>query len=452
MMKNITLDIVKKEIDSVWSDNSIMKIENTNKLWLGYTQMSDFHNNLIITKGNGALVKDSNSNIYIDGQGGVWCVNIGHNNPEIIYEIWKQTTNISYYTLFGSSHIPGIKLSEKLVEVTPPGLNHVFYGSGGGDAVEIAINITLNYWYNQGKRGKRKILIFESGYHGDIIGYPTSEVEKNIEYGYLKKNEDLIRLPYPSTEDFKNDLSFYFKSIDDIIKKIGNENIGALIYEPIQGVGGCIVPSQLFYNKLQDLVKKNEILQIVDEVSTGFGRTGNLFAINHYNILPDILVLSKGLSSAYLPLSAIIVNENIYNSFLEENKHFKYGYTLAGQPIACAAALKNIELLTRGDFLFEVVEKGNYLKEKLNNIKEEFDLVKEINGIGLMNFIHLIDKNKMDMSQIESRKICKIARGKGLLIRSLDNLIPLMPPLCITIKQIDIMCDIISYSLNNYRE
>jgi len=450
----ITLDIVVKELNQRWVSEDSELIEDSDSLWLCYTQMSHIDSKLILTKGKGASVKDINNKVYIDGQGGLWCVNIGHGNPEIIFEIWKQTTNICYYTLFGSSHIPAIKLAKKLVEITPIGLNHVFFSSGGADAIESAIKIVISHFKNIGKKEKRKLLFFEGGFHGETLGALSISGCDDERLNYLKENPDLIKLPYPSHEDFKNNskIESYILLVKRIIEKIGKEEIAALIYEPIQGVGGCKIPSKRFYDSLQQILGENGILQIVDEVTTGFGRTGKLFACNHYDINPDIIVFSKGLSSAYSPIGAAVMTDEIYNSFLEDNLYLKHGYTLGGHPIACAAAMKNIELIMNENFLKEVVNKGRYIFDKLNAMKSEFKFIKSINGIGLMNFIHLQDHDQQNMSQIESRKICNLAQHQGLLIRSLDNLIPLMPPLCISNKEIDEMISILYYSFEEYQK
>ncbi|MBI4231736.1 aspartate aminotransferase family protein [Candidatus Peregrinibacteria bacterium] len=416
-------------------------------VWHPYTQMADYGDEqLIICKAQGATVTDIHGKKYIDAVGGLWCVNAGYGRTNILTAMASQAADASYVSLFGRSHVPGIQLAKELASIAPNGLNHVFFSNGGTEAVETSIKIARQYFSHLEKSQKKKVLSFKGGWHGCTLGALAASGIDGERSLFLEDSGQFIHLPYPSEEEMHNpdQRSDYFRRFQEAILRMDPNTIAALLFEPIQGVGGMRVPTREFYQELQKICRLHNILLIADEITTGFGRIGKMFACEHFDIELDMMVIGKGLTSGYAPLSATLVSDEIYREFLSAGKHFIHGYTFGGHPTACAAAMENIATLQREKLPERAEALGARMLGRLRESLENHPRISAIRGKGLLMAIVLKNKqNEEPMSQIDSRKICTTARKNGLIVRSLDNIIPICPPLSISDEEADKICDIL---------
>lgn len=429
----------QEKLTSVWVNR------DKRYLWHPFTQMQDWRKNepLIIKEARGCYLKDMKGKWYIDGVSSLW-VNIhGHRQKDINQAIKAQLNKVAHSTLLGLGNIPSIALAKKLVEIAPPGLKKVFYSDTGAAAVEIALKIAFQYWQNIGRKEKRKFIHLENAYHGDTIGamsvggingfYETykpllfKSFKVSSPYCYrCAKNKSFPGCNFACLQDLQETLEGYASCI------------AALIVEPIvQAAGGMIVWPPGALKKMRDLCKRHNILLIADEVATGFGRTGRMFACEQEGVTADILCLAKGLSGGYLPIAATLTTEKIYAAFLGDytQRTFFHGHTYTGNPLACVSALANLELFEREKTLDKLEDKIRILQKGLLRFKE-LDHVGDVRQEGFMVGIELV-KDKLTKEPFPSQKrigqaVCQYARRYGVILRPLGDVIVLMPPLAIS--------------------
>ena len=442
-------------------------------LWHPFTQMREWHKEspLIIERGDGNYLIDTNGKRYLDGVSSLWVNVHGHRKREIDNAIKAQIDKISHSTLLGLGNIPSIELAEELVKIAPKGLTKVFYSDNGSTAVEIALKMAYQYWEQQSEfRGlppqalsggqksevkKTKFISFTGAYHGDTFG-SMSVGEIDV---FVEKHKPLLFATYkadypycyrcPTDKKYPSCKIACIKSFEDILKKHHRE-IAACIIEPIvQGAAGMIVAPHWFLKKVKGLCTRYNILLIADEVATGFGRTGKLFACEHENVMPDFLCLAKGITGGYLPLAATLTTNKIYRAFLgeyTEMKQFFHGHTYTGNPLGCAAAIGNLQIFKNEKTVQMLRPKIKLLAELLEGFKN-LPHVGDVRQKGLIAGIELVkDKKTKEPYFTEQRighKICIEARKYGLIIRPLGDTIVIMPPLSITMAEIKKMIDVI---------
>jgi len=430
-------------------------------LWHPFTQMQDYvkETPLIIEEGSGIFLKDVNGKEYIDGVSSMWCNLHGHRKKEIDDAIKRQLDKIAHTTLLGPSNIPAIELARKLVEIAPEGLHKVFYSDNGSTANEVALKMAFQYCQHKGFKDKTEFVALQYGYHGDTIG-TMSVGGTEIFHGafrplYFKTH--FAPAPYcyrcPLGKQPQNCSLACLDKLEDILKE-NHGRIAAMIMEPlVQGAGGMIIHPSGYLSGVHALCKKYNVLLILDEVLTGFGRTGRMFACLHENIVPDIMSLSKGINGGYMPLAATLATEEIYNVFLGEYaelKTFFHGHTYTGNPLGCAAALASLALFEKERILESLEPKINHLRTKLKPF-ESLEHVGDVRQCGLIAAIELVrDKTTKEPYPWEERvgiQVCLEARKRGLLIRPLGHIIVIMPPLIIKIHEIDRLLDIIHESI-----
>ena len=432
-------------------------------IWYPFTQMQKYmeENPLIIQEGEGSYLKDINGNTYIDGISSLW-VNIhGHRIKEIDEAIISQVGKIAHSTLLGMSNVPAIRLAKKLVEITPKGLDRVFYSDTGAVGVEIALKIAFQYWQQRDYLEKSTFISLKNGYHGDTLGAVSvggidlfHEIYKPLLFPSIKvKSPYCYRCPWGRSWPECN--KECFTELEKVLKE-NHKKVCAFILEPlIQGAGGMIVFPSGYTKKARELCTKYNILMIADEVATGWGRTGRMFACEHEDVLPDIMVLSKGMTGGYLPLAATLTSQKIFDSFLgksDENKTFYHGHTYTGNPLACAAAMANIELFDKHKTLERLQEKVVLLKAKL----EPFFALPHVGDVrqrGFMVGIELV-KDKETKAPFPRKygvghRVILEARERGLIIRPLADIIVLMPPLTISFKDLEKLLDITYNSMKS---
>ena len=431
--------------------------EQENKYFINpYTNLKDIrkYGSLIIEKGRGIYVYDENNNKYIEGLAGLWCVALGFNNKRLIKAANKQFKQLPYYHSFtGKVPLTTLQLSEELVKISPKSLTKVLYANSGSESNDTAIKMAWYYQNALGKTKKKKIISRYRGYHGVTIMSGSLTGMEYAHKGFDMPRDFVLHTDSPhyykdalnqeSSNRFVNRL---LKNLEDLIIKEGSENIAAMILEPIQGAGGVIIPPDNYLKGVQKLLKKNDILLIVDEVICGFGRTGNMFGCDTFQIKPDMMVIAKGLSSGYVPISALLINEEIYETisdFSSINNVFGHGYTYSGHPVAAAVALETIKIFKDENIIGHVKE----ISEKFNTKMEQLNvhsIVGNARSIGLIGAIELV-KNKNNKTYFDPKigigsRIVKNAQKNGLIVRALQgDIVALCPPLIINSKEVDIL-------------
>jgi len=452
-----------------------MKIQSLNKrlqkldkqhLWHPFTQMMEWQEGspIIITEGRGSYLKDIFGKWYIDGVSSLWVSAHGHRKREIDEAIKEQINRISHSTLLGLTHPPAAILAEKIVKAAPKGLSRVFYSDNGSTAVEIALKMAFQYWQHKGKRSKVSFLSFTNGYHGDTIGAVSVggiDIFHKI-FSPLLFQSYQAPSPYCYRCEFKRNYSscrlHCLKVTEGILKKHHKKIAGVIIEPLVQGAGGMITSPPGFLRGIKRLCIKYNVLLIADEVATGFGRTGRMFACDHENVTPDILCLAKGITGGYLPLAATVTAEKIYRAFLgkyEDLKTFFHGHTYTGNQLACAAAIANLTIFRKERTIFKARSRIALLRKEIEKMTG-FQHVGEIRQCGFMVGIELVrDRRKRTPYPLEDKigwRVCTRAIEKGLMIRPLGNVVVLMPPLSISRQEIKSLVRITAEAIQEVTE
>ena len=433
-----TQDLWQKDRDHFvhpWTDFSVFKEKGS----------------VVMAESEGPYVLDSDGNRYLDGIGGLWCVNIGYGNEEMAQAIADQVRRIPYYSTFG--HLttpPAANLAAKLAELAPGALNHVFFGTGGSMANDTAIRIIHFYFNRLGKPNKKQVISRVDGYHGSTylamsmtgVAFDHQGFDVIGDWIHHVSAPNCYRRPEGmSLEVFCDEL---VAELENKILQLGPENVACFIAEPIMGAGGVIVPPPGYHKRTAEVCRKYEVLYISDEVVTGFGRLGEMFASEPvFDLVPDIITCAKGLSSGYLPLSATLLSDEIYEVISvpqAEGAMFTHGFTYSGHPVCCAAGLKNVEIMEREDLCAHVREVGPYFEEQLATL---FDLpiVGDVRGKKFMMCIeNVADKETKELLPAEAKignRIAEHAQKRGLLVRPIGHLNVLSPPLILTRSHVD---------------
>ena len=420
----------------------------------------------IITQGEGCYVWDNDGNKFLDGLAGLACVNIGYGRKELGEAAAKQINTLSYFnSFFKSSNKLAIQLAEKLVELTPKGLNHVFFANSGSEANDTAIRMVRNFWTLEGKPEKHIIIAREMAYHGSTVAAGAlSGMPPMHDQAALLDGVEHIQCPYKfaygrgmGEEEFGL-LSAGW--LEEKIKEVGADKVAAFFAEPIQGAGGGKIPPANYFHAISKICKKYDVLLVLDEVICGFGRTGNWFASEHFGIENiDLMCLAKGVTSGYIPLSACMVNDRIADSLINKGGEFFHGFTYSGHPVSCAVALENIRILEEEKIVEKVgKETGPYLAEKLLTLADH-SLVGEVRSCGLLGAVELVrDSSTLeplseDMDEVEhlSEVFRDFCLEHGIIIRPTFSTIIMTPPLIITKDQIDFLIEKFRFALDDFK-
>ena len=410
----------------------------------------------VITRGDGVYIWDSEGHQILDAMSGLWCVNLGYGRKELAQAAYDQMEELPYYNnFFQCTHPPAIELSSVLGEVSPKGMDHVFFTSSGSEAIDTVVRMVRYYWSLLGKPDKKIILGRNNAYHGSTIaGASLGGMSGMHAQGDLPiPNIHHIQQPYWFAEGGDLDKDTFGKQVandlERAIKEHGIENIAGFIAEPIQGAGGVIIPPETYWPEVQNIIDRYEILLIADEVITGFGRLGDWFASSIYEIKPDLISFAKGVTSGYLPLGGVLVNNRVANTIIDEGGEFAHGFTYSGHPAACAVALKNIEIIKEEKILDEVKSKtAPYLKEEWLKLADH-PLVGEARIKGLMGAIELCANKETrerfssegrftSLDEISAGSLCRdLSINNGLVMRAVGDTMIIAPPLIINQEQID---------------
>jgi len=401
----------------------------------------------VIKRAEGVYLWDTDDNRYLDGMAGLWCVNVGYGRGEIMQAAFRQMQELPYYnTFFQTSHPPVIELSARICELTPNGLNRVFFCSSGSEANDTVVRMVRHYWSSMGQPGKKVIISRENAYHGSTMagaslggmgpmhkqgGLPIPDIEHIMQPHWYKNGFS------ESEDDFGMRAAM---ALQERIEALGAENIAAFIAEPVQGAGGVIVPPETYWPEIQRICKAYDILLVADEVICGFGRTAQWFGSDTYHIQPDLMAIAKGLSSGYLPIGGVVVSDRVAEG-LERGGEFNHGYTYSGHPVCAAVALANIELMQRERIVEHAASTiAPHFQKSLARLAEH-PFVGQIRGVGMLGAIQLApDKsaNAGFAKEGDTGAACRdIAGQHGLVMRAVDDAMILSPPLIISTEQID---------------
>ena len=408
-------------------------------LWHPFTQMKDWleEEPVVIESGEGAMLRDTEGREYIDANSSIWTNLHGHRHPAITRAIKDQLDQIAHSSFLGLSNVPAIQLAEKLVNIAPTGLTRVFYSDDGSTAMEVAIKMALQYWQHRQQPKRTKFVAFADAYHGDTLGA--------VSLGGI----DLFHATFKP-------LLFDVIRVKDMagLRSVADEKLAAVVIEPlIQGAGGMKLWPRGLLKELRTFCSENGALLITDEVMTGFGRTGKMFACEHEGVTPDLMAVAKGLTGGYLPLAATLTTEDVFNAFLGEYSEFKtffHGHSYTGNQLGCAAALANL-------LVFEeerTLEKLHPLCEQLRAGLEALRAlahVEDVRCLGMIGAVELFKdvttKEPYPLTDKMGIKVCAEMRERGVLTRPIGNTIVLMPPYCIGAAQLDRVLSVLAESI-----
>ncbi len=408
---------------------------------------------LVFERAEGVYIFDTGGRRYLDSQGGLWCVNVGHGREEVKEAISAQLDKLPYYTTFGdTSNLPVIELAERLTRMlAPEDMQRVFFCSGGSDANETALKLARQYWKLSGEAQRTKFISLKQGYHGVHFGgtsiggqmYLRSMYEPVLPGCFQVDTPWLYRNPY--TDDPEDLGKICANLLEREIVHQGPHTVAAFIAEPVQGAGGVIVPPDNYWPSIREVCDKHGVLLIADEVVTGFGRTGSMFGCRGWGVRPDIMCLAKGINSGYVPLGATVVNERVRRAWDSDHPlaAILHGYTYSGHPVACAAANAALQIVEDEDLPANAEKVGSYCLAKLKNEFEHYDFVGDIRGKGLMMAIELVTDKPTKESFLPGDPfldlIQDLTRKEGLLIRNLGSTLIISPPLVFSKENVDEM-------------
>ncbi|WP_298222408.1 aspartate aminotransferase family protein [Acidocella sp.] len=414
-----------------------------------FTDHKDLHAHgvRLITSAEGVYLHDSNGNKIMDGMAGLWCVAAGYGRKELVAAATEQMSKLAYYnSFFKTTNEPAVLLATKLAEISPDEFEHVFFACSGSEAVDSAIRTARVYWQTIGKPQKKIIIGREYGYHGSTtLGASAGGMKDMHRQAGDLPNFVQVLPPYwygkggqMSPEEFG---LYAAKEVEKKILELGAENVAAFIGEPIQGAGGVLIPPETYWPEINRICKQYDILLIADEVICGYGRTGKWFGTDYFGIKPDMMTTAKGLTSGYLPLSALLMNNRVADVLINETGEYFHGFTYSGHPVSCAVALKNLEILENEKLVENAARKGSLLREKLNEAIGDLPIVGEIRGVGLIGAIELTaDKRTRKFFERSGRVgvICRdhCIRG-GLMVRATRDTMLFSPPLTISEAEIE---------------
>ena len=408
---------------------------------------------LVITEGKGIYVYDENGKAYIEALAGLWCTALGFDEERLVEAAMAEMRKLPYYHSFShKSHDVGIDLAEKLVQMAPVPMSKVFFTNSGSEANDTAVKLVWYYNNALDRPRKKKIISRIKAYHGvtvasaSLTGLPNNHRDFDLPIANILHTDCphhyRFAEPGESEEAFATRMA---ENLEKMILKEGPETVAAFIAEPVMGAGGVFVPPPTYFEKVQAVLKKHDVLFIVDEVICGFGRTGNLWGCETFNLKPDIMTVAKALTSAYLPLGAVLISEPIYQALVKESEKigiFGHGYTYTGHPVCAAVALEALKIYEERDIVGHVRRVAPRLQDGLRRLADH-PLVGEVRGIGLVAAVELVKdkatKESFDPAGAVGIYLSKQAQKHGLIVRALGDIIAFSPPLIMTGEEIDEM-------------
>ena len=419
-------------------------------LWHAFTQMAEYEP-LIIERAQGCLLYDMQGNSYLDGVSSLWCNVHGHRHPYLDQAIIDQLADVAHVTSLGMSNPTSIRLAQRLAKLAPGQLNHVFFSSDGSAAIEVAVKMAFQYWQQRAdaKPNKQHFVTFVDSYHGDTLGSVSVGGIARYHATFKPLLFETFQLPVPDTYRSPPELApadlceHHLQQLEELLAE-HHEQIAAVIIEPlIQGAAGIVFHPEGYLAGVRELTQRYDVLLIADEVAVGFGRTGTLFACEQEKVTPDLLCLGKGLTGGYLPMSATLATTDIWDAFLgpyEESKTFYHGHTYGGNPLAAAVALATLDLFEQEQTLQQLPEKSAHLGKLLDSLRS-LPHVGDVRHRGLIGAVELAldpaTKEPFPWEEQRGAEVCRFALQHGVWLRPLGNVLVIMPPLSITLPELD---------------
>jgi adenosylmethionine-8-amino-7-oxononanoate aminotransferase len=423
----------------------------------------------VITRGNGVYLYDVDGKRYLDGVSSLWVNLHGHNRKEINQAVRKQLSMFAHSTFLGLSHPPGIELAEKLIALAPERLTRVFFSDNGSTAMEIALKMAYQYWQQKDppEHERKKFVTFTNAYHGDTIGSVSLGGIDLFHAAYRPLLFQTLSVPSPYCYRCPEgvDLSICerkgfacLNNLEHVLSQNAQQVIGVVIEPLVQGAAGMLNQPQGFLREVRKLCDRFRVLMIADEVAVGFGRTGRMFACEREGVSPDLMALGKGITGGYLPLAATLTTEQIYEAFLSEiqgERTFFHGHSYTANPLACAAALASLEIFKKDRTLENVLARAKELEKGLDTFCD-LDHVGDVRQSGLMAGIELVrdcaTREPYPASLMIGFQVVRAARKRGLILRPLGDVVVLMPPLCISSRQLSAIIQITRESIREVVE
>ncbi len=415
---------------------------------------------MMARKAKGVWITADDGKRYLDGMAGLWCVNVGYGREEIADALADQARNLSYFHGFSSMATePAAQLAARVVEMAPDGMSKIFFGASGSDANDTQAKLVWYYNNARGRTEKKKIISRTRGYHGvtvlsaGLTGLPGLHAGFDLPLPMIRHVQPphnlWVRRPGESDEVFSARLA---RELEDLILAEGPDTVGAFIAEPVMGAGGVIVPPAGYFEKIQAVLRRYDVLLIADEVICGFGRLGTMFGSERYGLKPDLMTVAKGITSGYAPLSGCIVSEHVWRTIVDEGGKkfgpFGHGYTYTAHPVMAAAALANLDLLEREDLVARAGRMGAYLQDRLRAAFADLPIAAEVRGDGLVAAVEFAQPEKagprkFDPSLTVAARIVRKALEAGLIVRALPDgdSVSFSPPFVIDEDGIDFMVD-----------
>ncbi|MFQ6027907.1 MAG: aspartate aminotransferase family protein [Dehalococcoidia bacterium] len=420
-------------------------------LWVYLREPSDMAEKgepQIFVEGKGCKVTDALGNTYIDAMSGLWLKNVGYGQTEIAEAVYEQMLGITYMPL-GSTTEPTIRLAEKIAGITPGDLDRCFFTSGGSESVETAMKLARAYFKRTGESTRVKFISRRGSYHGATFGalalggsayFPKIDYEPLLAGCLHGPQPNPYRCDYGGSTP-EECAERCVNAIEDLIKAEGPESIAAVVAEPISSPQAAVVPGPNYWPRLREVCDRYGCLLIADEVITGFGRTGKMFACEHWGITPDIMTVAKGITSGYIPMGGAITRKTISDAFVGSARSaFRHVITFGGHPVAAAASLKNLEIMEREGMVENSARQGRYLLDGLEELKGKHQIIGDVRGLGLMCGMELVqDRQTKEYFPAEADLAGRLTQGfaeRGIFLRGGDA-INIMPPLCVTSGEID---------------
>ncbi|WIW70770.1 adenosylmethionine--8-amino-7-oxononanoate transaminase [Anaerosinus gibii] len=430
-------------------------------IWHPFTQMKGWleSDQMVITEAKGIKLIDTEGKEYYDGVSSLW-VNIhGHRHPKIDQAIIDQLGKVAHSTALGLANVPASEFAQILVEVSPEGLNKVFYSDDGSTAVEVALKMAFQYWQHKGKPNKNKFIALNQSYHGDTVGSVSVGGIDLFHRVFKPLLFEPYHIPSPSCYHCqltqKEECHMQCVEVLEKVLKEHHDKIAGLVIEPlVQAAAGMLMAPAGYLKRVRELTKKYDVLLIADEVATGFGRTGRMFACDNECVSPDLMCISKGITGGYMPLAATLTTDEIYHAFLgdmKDKKTFYHGHSYTANQLACAAGIASLEIFKEEKTIERMQEKIYLIRERLEKIGEMVH-VGEARQRGMMIGIELMNDKENGVpyawEDCMGAVVCMKAREHGLFIRPVGDVVVFMPPLCSTVEEINKMLDIIEISIH----
>jgi 4-aminobutyrate--pyruvate transaminase len=406
---------------------------------------------LVIERGEGVHVFDDSGKAYIEGMAGLWCTSLGFGEERLVEAATRQLRKLPFYHAFThKAHDPGIDLAEALIKIAPVPMSKVFFTNSGSEANDTVVKLVWYYNNALGRPHKKKIIARQKGYHGVTVASASLTGLPHLHRDFDLPIAGILHTDCPhfyrygeegeTEEDFATRLA---DQLEQLILAEGPDTIAAFIAEPVMGAGGVIVPPATYFDKIQPVLKRYDILFIADEVICGFGRTGSMFGTQTYNLKPDIITVAKALSSAYLPIAAVMISEPIYQAMVRQSEKigtFGHGYTYSGHPVSAAVALETLKIYEERDIVSHVRTVAPHLQDGLRRFRNH-PLVGEVRGIGLIAGVEIVadkaTKAPFDPKLGIGAHVARFAQEHGLIVRAMGDSIGFSPPLIITSAELD---------------